>query len=257
MSVAPRTVAYGRSSEQVGDLRLPAGEGPWPVAVLLHGGFWRERYGRGSIEPLAVDLTRRGFATWSLEYRRVGASGGGWPRTAEDVAAGIDHLADLDAALDLERVAVLGHSAGGQLAVWSVRRTGVAGAPRVRPAVVVSLAGVMDLVDAALRASGDPPNPTTAFLGGPPGERPDAYAEASPIGLVPLGVPQVVVQGLGDDRDFLDWHRAYVAAARAAGDRVEAVERDDADHFSVIDPVHPIWAETVAALERLLVGPTG
>jgi acetyl esterase/lipase len=105
------SLAYGDDPNQVGDLRLPTGEGPYPVAVLLHGGFWRERYRREIMDRLAADLTARGWATWNLEYRRMGASGGGWPATLDDVAAGIDAL--VDQPVDLERVTVIGHKQSG------------------------------------------------------------------------------------------------------------------------------------------------
>jgi hypothetical protein len=150
LSYVYETIAYRPTRDHVGDLRLPAGEGLFAVVVLLHGGFWRERWERDTIEPLAVDLARRGYATWSLEYRRVGPLGGGWPTTCLDVAAGIDHLVEFaeERRLDLERVIVVGHSVGGQLALWAVKRAGVPGPPRVRPALAVSLAGINDLVEA-------------------------------------------------------------------------------------------------------------
>src|SRR5579884_648768 len=118
-ALAPVAHRYGGGAEHVGDLRLPEGAPPpWPVCVLLHGGGWRERWERDLMDGLAVDLTRHGYATWNLEYRRVGPSGGGWPASFVDVAAGIDHLAELagEHPLDLERVAAIGHSAGGHLA---------------------------------------------------------------------------------------------------------------------------------------------
>ena len=121
-----RTVRYGVGPEQVADLRVPEGAGPHPVAVVLHGGFWLERYRRDLMDGPAADLTARGWATWNVEYRRLGASGGGWPATFEDVAAAVDHLPDVDAPLDLGRVSAVGHSAGGHLAGWLAARTRLA-----------------------------------------------------------------------------------------------------------------------------------
>ena len=129
---------YGRTRSQYAVLELPPGAGPFPVAVLLHGGFWRVGFNRTLMNPLALDLLGRGWAVWNLEYRRLGigwGGGGGWPETFADVAAGIDALADLRAApLDLARVFAIGHSAGGQLALWSGARPGLpAGAPGAAP----------------------------------------------------------------------------------------------------------------------------
>ncbi len=109
-------LAYGDTDEQVVDVAWPEGDdGPYPVVVLLHGGFWRQRYGKDLMIPLARDAVMRGYATANVEYRRVGGAGG-WPATFEDVAAAVDELADADAPLDLARVVVVGHSAGGHLA---------------------------------------------------------------------------------------------------------------------------------------------
>jgi acetyl esterase/lipase len=244
---------YGELPDQFADLRLPAGgEPPHPVAVLLHGGFWRERWLRDTIEPLAIDLARRGYATWNVEYRRVGPSGGGWPATCADVAAAVDALAGLDVPLDLARVVVVGHSAGGQLAAWLAHRRGVDGTAVVRPAVVVSLAGVLDLVGGARRGLGDTGNPVASFVGGRPEEVPERYEAASPLALLPLGLPQVVVQGTDDSPDFVDLHRGYVAAARAAGDPIVELEPAGADHFTVITPSSDVWSATVDGFEPLL-----
>src|SRR5438105_2368060 len=139
---------------QEGDLYLPTRPGR-SVVCLLHGGFWRTPYARDEMTPIARDLVARGYAVWNLDYRRLGDPGGGWPGTLEDVAAGIDHLADLAAegvALNLQRVIVAGHSAGGQLALWSAARDRYSGdgaaPPRVRVAAVAGLAPVADLVEA-------------------------------------------------------------------------------------------------------------
>jgi acetyl esterase/lipase len=240
-------VTYGSDArDQVADLRLPTGGGePYPVAVLLHGGFWRERWERDTIEPLAVDLAQRGFATWNVEYRRVGPYGGGFPTTCDDVAAAIDHLAELAEAqpLDLERVVLVGHSAGGQLALWAAKRVGVDRPPRVRPRLIVALAPVGDVVECARRGLGDTGNAAAAFIGGSPEAHPDRYRAASPQASLPLGMRQVVVQGRLDNiPDLIDLAHRYVRAARAAGDEVEFLELDDADHFDVIDPSSAAWA---------------
>jgi acetyl esterase/lipase len=246
LSYPYETIAYGTTRDHVAELRLPAGEGPFPVAVLLHGGFWRERWERDTIEPLAVDLARRGYATWNLEYRRVGPLGGGWPATCLDVAAGIDYLAGPadERRLDLDRIVFVGHSAGGQLALWAIRRAGAHGEALIRPALVVSLAGVNDLVEAAWRGLGDTANATADFIGDDPG----AYDQASPAAQLPLGVQQLVVQGDADGTDFVDLSRLYAAAARAAGDDVELLELAGADHFHVITPTSEAWAQIAARI---------
>jgi acetyl esterase/lipase/3-dehydroquinate dehydratase len=245
-------IPYGpEGRDQVADLRLPGGPGPHPVAVLLHGGFWRERWERDTIEPLAVDLTRRGFATWNVEYRRVGPYGGGWPNTCEDVALALDHLAELagERALDLDRIVLIGHSAGGHLALWATTRSGAGTRPKVRPGLVVSLAGVADLVECARRGLGDTGNAAEDFVGGPPESEPESYSQASPMQNLPLGVRQLVVQGrLDNTPDLVDLTHRYVRASRDAGDPVELLEFDDADHFDLIDPGSPAWRAVLARM---------
>src|SRR3954452_15126280 len=144
---------YGDHVDQFADLLLPREtDGPLPVAVLLHAGFWREAYSLDLAEDLARDLARRGWAAWNVEYRRVGeVSGGGYPATLEDVAAAIDALAGFDAPLDLDRGVAIGHSAGGHLALWAAGRAD----PAVRLAGAVSQAGVSDLREAGRQNLGD------------------------------------------------------------------------------------------------------
>jgi len=236
-----RRVWYGTHPEQWADLRLPATAPPRGGAVLLHGGFWRSVWGADLMDALAVDLTRRGFVTWNLEYRRPDRFG--WEVTAADVAAGLAHLATVPE-VDPDRVAVLGHSAGGQLALR-------AAADGVRVRVVVSLAGVLDLAEGDRREIGT--GAVTAALAGGVADRPERYAAADPLARVPIGVRQLIVQGQQDDLDLIDFNRRYVAAARAAGDEVTYLEAPG-DHFAVIDPAAPIWQQTVARMETLLTG---
>jgi acetyl esterase/lipase len=260
------THAYGDGRDQVADLRLPAGAAPpsgFPVVVLLHGGAWRAQWERDLMDALAVDLARRGYASWNVEYRRVG-EGGGWPQTFDDVAAAIDLLPQLDAPLDLARVALLGHSAGGHLALWAAAREpspagteAISGrsTPRdrhssVKPALVVSLAGLPDMAETSRRATYD--DGATALLGGRPDEFPDRYALASPQELLPLGVRQLLVHGTADQPDNVDMNRLYAERAAAAGDWVELLELEGVEHFAPIEPRSASWATIATRLEALL-----
>ena len=251
-------VAYGDLPDQIADLRLPEGvDGPFPVAVFLHGGFWRERWVRDTIEPLAVDLARRGFATLNVEYRRVRDGFQGWRQTAGDVAAAIDHLAFSGPGLDLSRVVLVGHSAGAQLAAWAIKRRGLATASwPIHPRAVVLLAGMVDLRETARRGLGDTGNPTVAFVGATADQRSDDYECASPRTNLPLGVAQIVVQGLRDSPDLVDMARAYAESAAAAGDETRYLEFEDGDHFSVITPSRQEWDVTVAAIQDALADQT-
>jgi acetyl esterase/lipase len=217
---------------------------------VIHGGFWRARYGRKLMRPVSRDLAERGWAAWNIEYRRLGRlSGGGWPCTLDDVAAAVDHLADLphhaDERLDLGRVVAIGHSAGGHLAAWVAARQAVAldAEPRVRVSGVVSQAGVVDLRLAwELRLS---KGVVRQFLGATPEELPDRYELASPVERVPLGVPVLLVHGGRDDIVPPVVSERYLEAARAAGDDCELRLLADEDHFGHIDPANPLWQTVV------------
>jgi acetyl esterase/lipase len=199
------------------------------------------------------DLAGRGWAVWNLEYRRLGwRGGGGWPATFEDVAAGIDHLGRLDAPLDLARVVVIGHSAGGQLALWAAARRGLpAGAPgaepAVRPAAAVAQAGVVDLREAARLDLSR--GAARSLLGGPPGKLPKRYDLASPLERVPLGVPHLLVHGDADDSVPVELSRRYARRAREAGDSCELIELSGCGHFEHLDPSSHAWGVVTTWLE--------
>jgi acetyl esterase/lipase len=248
----PERHAYGPGRGQFGELRLPEGDGEHPVAVLVHGGFWRAQHGRKLMHALAADLVARGWATWNLEYRRVGRlSGGGYPRTLDDVAAAVDHLAVLPAhpavdvrpvrhRLDLGRVVAVGHSAGGHLAAWLATRADA----RVPVSAVVAQAGVLDLrLASQLRLSGAVVH---RFLGGTPASVPERYAAASPAERLPLGVPALLVHGGRDDVVPPEMSERFAAAARAAGDDVELVVAADEDHMAHLDPRSASWRAVTA-----------
>lgn len=253
---APFRIPYGPDPNQFGDLYLPAGAGPHPVAVFIHGGYWRARYDIGNAGGghAGWGLAAAGYAVWGLEYRRSGNAGGGWPGTFHDIAAGIAHLRVVAGthALDLSQVTLSGHSAGGHLALW------YAGARRVPPdsdigvrdwlpvARVVALAPVSDL-----RASSESKASNCAadeFLGATPASAPERFDSASPMALLPLGVKTRVLHGTRDSSVPFEMSEAYVAAARAAGDDVALTRLDEMEHFEVIDPKSAAWPAVLAAL---------
>jgi acetyl esterase/lipase len=239
-------IAYGSDEFQFAELYAPEGKGPHPVAIVVHGGYWRARYDLRHIGHCCVALTKSGIACWSLEYRRLGNKGGGYPGTLEDVRAGAAHLGKIakERALDMKRVVATGHSAGGHLVLWLAKQ----GAVALRG--VVPLAPVADLRRAwELKLSS---SVVTDFLGGSPAEVPDRYREASPIEMVPLGVPQRVIHGNRDDVVPIAISRGFVNAARKSGDDCTLTEPDGAGHFELIDPRTAAWGQVRDTIIGLL-----
>jgi acetyl esterase/lipase len=227
---------YGDKHSQFGELFLPAEDGgPYPVAVVLHGGFWKAQYGRKLMHPLCHDLVARGWAVWNLEYRRLGAqSGGGWPATIEDMSAGVDHLHELQAPLDLSHVVAIGHSAGGHLAALAATRPW----PRVAVTAVVSQAGVLDLHRAWEWRLSD--GVVGRLLDGTPDEVPERYAAASPARRLPIGVPVLLTHGGKDDTVPPAMSEEF---QRATG--CDLVLLPDEDHYGHLDPENPLWKAVV------------
>ncbi|HLY35702.1 MAG TPA: alpha/beta hydrolase [Candidatus Limnocylindria bacterium] len=202
-----------------------------PLVMLMHGGFWQAAYDARLMDALDEDLRQDGWRTRNIEYRRLG-NGGGWPATFDDLLAEVD-------AVGSASVVTVGHSAGGQLALWAAAERGLAGA--------VSQAGVLDLRGAATNRVGR--DTVQRLLGGMPDAVPERYAAASPLERVPLGLPQLVVHGDRDDTVPVAMSRAYVEAGRAAGDVVEYVELAGVGHYEHIDPSSTAWAAVRAWLD--------
>jgi acetyl esterase/lipase len=236
--VAVETVAYGEHRDQVLDLRVPATHGPHPLALVLHGGFWRAPYTRRSTTALCVALTRAGWATANVEYRRLGQ--GAYAPMLDDVAAAARRMAGP------ATVVAVGHSAGGHLALWLAAEHAVDAA--------VALGGVCDLRAAARAGLGD--QAVGELLGGLPEAQPDAYRRADPAARLPLGRPQVLIHGSRDDRVPVELARRYADRARAAGDDCRLLEVD-ADHFDPIDPRSAAWPVVREVLEPARRGAGG
>ena len=237
------TLRYGNLPEHVIDVHLPDRHGPAPVVVLLHGGYWREAFDRTHTRPLAEALAEEGFAVVTPEYRRVGG-GGGWPTTFDDVRAALAHLKELTAVLP-GRVAggpacLVGHSAGGHLALWAALQPGAPGVRRV-----VALAPVADLYEAHRRGLGE--GAVRELMGGGPDTRAEAYRQADAAGLLPTTVPVTVVHGALDDRVPVDLSRTLPVD--------EYVELPDVEHFGLIDPRSSAWPTVLAAVRRTTPDP--
>ena len=261
-TIAERIIYADESPHQFGHLLLPQkshghdSTGPFPVALLVHGGCWLSQYDIKHLAALENALAEDGFAVWSIEYRRVGDDGGGWPNTFLDVARGADHLRKLaeDHPLDLDRVIVVGHSAGGQMALWLAARDRIAEDSDLHLPEPLKLQGVLALAPApdlaALHARGTCGNVIDKLMGGSPEQFPERYDAASPVELPATGLPQILIGG-NLDAGFGDGAFRYHAVA---SDPTEVVLREipGAGHFEVIAPRTPAGREVREELKKLL-----
>ena len=245
--------AYGALPRQVGEWWVPPGAaGLLPTVVLVHGGYWRSGYDLRLQDAVAADLAGRGFLVWNVDYR---PSSEPWPATLSDVALAFDHTAEGKYAdrVDRRRLAVVGHSAGGHLALWLASRGRIAAggpgaAPRLpAPALVVAQAPVAALADGARLGLGG--GAVQALLGGTPDAVPERYAAADPSALLPSGVPSLLLHAADDDLVPISQSAGYVEAATAAGD-VSSLVSVDGGHFGHLDPASP----AVGALREALAG---
>ncbi len=264
---ADHRIAYGSDPSQFGDLWLPETDArnPVPLVVFFHGGWWKSEYDLGYAGYLCAALKREGLATWSVEYRRVGATGGGWPNTFRDAASGFDftHTLAKTFPLDLARIVTLGHSAGGHLAFWIAGRhhiahdseIAVAGpAPELRGAV--ALAGAVDL-RLTIELSGDAlfahdRDEVYRLMGGRPEDLPERYQAGNPGDLLPFQAPQVLLQGTEDDQIPPELPRRWAETSRALGSHATVERVPGADHFDLVDPESAAWNTVLAHLKRLM-----
>jgi acetyl esterase/lipase len=258
-------IPYGADPLQFGELRVPSGNGPHPVAIVVHGGCWASELGRmdpvgvsiANMRPLAAALTDAGVATWNIEYRRLGNAGGGWPGTYKDVAAAADALRGVarERGLDLKRAIAVGHSSGGHLALWLAARTKIAPSSDIYTkdpiplTAAVSLDGPGDLNAMFLAQQSICGRPViTELMGGTPDEQPDRYRAASPAELLPTGVRVASLAG----KAFAAQNATYEAAATKAGDSFQAVTIPTAGHFVFIDPQSDVFPQVRTTVRRLL-----
>ncbi|MDI1445446.1 alpha/beta hydrolase [Polyangium sp. 6x1] len=252
----PMLISYGPEPDQFGELRVPSGCGPHPVAVLIHGGCWTTVFGLELMSDMGEDLVSEGIATWNIEFHRItyGGSDDGHPETFLDVGAAIDELRALAPVydLDLDHVAAVGHSAGGHLGIWAAARpnlptsSSIRGADPLPLSAAVSLAGVLDIADPVARGACG--TLADQLLGGTPADVPERYAEANPSELVPIGVRQVLVHGTADEIIPLSSSENYRDHAHAAGDQVSLKKVHGADHFDVITPASLKWPQVRARI---------
>ncbi|OGT53361.1 MAG: hypothetical protein A3E84_01085 [Gammaproteobacteria bacterium RIFCSPHIGHO2_12_FULL_42_13] len=260
---ADHRLPYGDDAFQFGDLRLPNGQGPYPVAIIIHGGCWLSKFATlQNTAALADALRDIGIATWNIEYRSIDNNGGGWPGTFTDVAHAADflhHLAN-KYSLDLKRVIVIGHSAGGQLALW------LAGRHRLPPYSelyiknplelrgVITLGGVTDLLafrQQAIKVCGT--DVVDRLLGSVPAQIPINYKQGSPNALLPFDVPQVLIYGADDSVVPIEFGHTYAQEALKKGDVVKLAEVPYAGHHEYNVPNSVTWP-TLRSAALLLLG---
>jgi acetyl esterase/lipase len=255
------TIAYGTDALQKVDVWLPAGVGRHPVVLMVHGGCWTTSIAdRSLMNWIADDLRKSGIAVWNIEYRGVDRPGGGYPGTFLDAATAADALASHAERfhLDTTHIVAVGHSAGGHLALWLAGRSRLPkdsplySAHPIKISHVVSLGGLPDLEATAASPDNGCGTDVVSHLVGKPGTRSDVYADTSVPRLLPLGVPQDLVNGRADAIIPLRLGTGYVDQARAKGDRAALHIVERTGHVELIAPETAAWAQAKALIRSAL-----
>ncbi len=238
---ADQRIVYGQHRQQFGDLRVPNCRGPYPLAISLHGGFWRPLHNLNHMAHLCEALRSFGVATWNVEYRRMTENETDWRLTTADALAAVRFARTLPTELDWTRIIVLGFSAGGHLALWTAAHD--LGFP-LRAAV--SLAGAVDLRRGYELQLGN--GVVREFLGVSPDEAPGTYRAASPFEQIPIATPVRLIHGTADETVPIEISRRYLQVATAANMDCKLLELPAGDHFAVVDPTEPRWSTVQSAL---------
>ena len=265
---ADHRIPYGRNASQFGDLWIPdlKPKALCPLVVFFHGGWWKSAYDLGYAGRLCAAFKAAGIACWSVEYRRVGNLGGGWPGTFLDAAAGFDFIEQLAERfpLDLTRVVTMGHSAGGHLAFWIAGRHHIAPSSelfrshlQIKLRGSISLAGAVDLRLLLELATSEvfahDKEEVVRLMGGQPRVVPDRYRAGNPGDLLPFSAPQILVQGTLDDQIPPELPQQWVEASRRSGSRSQFHLMDGLDHFDVVDPTTSAWPLLLRITQSLLL----
>ena len=237
-------VRYGKHPSQFVEAWFPENWSRDSTVVLLHGGWWRAQHDLHLMDGLASQLHEQGHLVWNVEYRRIDGDGGGWPQTLDDVLAAVHTLTSGPLKVESSSIAVVGHSAGGQLALLTAKTA--------RLAAVVALAPITDLARCAAEGLGE--GATPIFLE-KAGLLEEAFEKASPLEQAPIGTPQLIVHGTDDARVPVSHSRAYASKAASTGDDVELMEVQGGDHMFVLQPDHSYWPKALEWLNKVINDP--
>jgi acetyl esterase/lipase len=254
-------IAYGTEPSQYVEFFQPEGSGPFPVAVVIHGGCFTKRFGGiEQLRGLAGALSSQGIAVWSIEYRRLDEAGGGYPGTFVDVSTAVDALAAEAAGrrLDLTRVVAVGHSVGGYLAQWIAARDHIPvssplyGPHSVKVSSVVSLGGIGDLRPQTVQGRTACGYPLAAITGTPEATRPDVFADTTPAELLPNGSRTVLINGQFDDYSPPTEAAEYARRVRRSGDQIDNIVLPHASHYDEVAVSSPSWKLVLPQIQQAL-----